>query len=59
MGMEGIYGIRGATTVPSDFPQEVDDAVREMMDLIYRQNEISDRDIAAIIFSQMACVAPP
>ena len=52
MGMEGIYGIRGATTVSSDFPQEVDDAVKEMMDLIYRQNEIGDRDIAAIIFSQ-------
>ena len=52
MGMEGIYGIRGATTVPGDFPQEVDVAVKEMMDLIYRQNEIGDRDIAAIIFSQ-------
>ncbi len=52
MGMEGIYGIRGATTVSSDFPQEVDDAVKEIMDLIYRQNEIGDRDIAAIIFSQ-------
>ncbi len=50
--MESIYCIRGATTTESDFPSEVDDAVRELMDTIYRENGITDEDVAAVIFSQ-------
>ena len=30
--MESIYCIRGATTVASDFPNDVDEAVRELLE---------------------------
>lgn len=50
--MESIYCIRGATTVASDFPNDVDEAVRELMETIFSENGISDSDIAAVIFSQ-------
>ena len=50
--MESVYAIRGATTVPADFPQEVDAAVAELMARIYEENAICDDDIAFILFSQ-------
>ncbi len=50
--MESIYALRGATTVSSDFPNDVDEAVRELMEALYRENEITDEDVAAVIFSQ-------
>ena len=50
--MESLYCIRGATTVASDFPNDIDEAVKELMEAIYRENGITDSDIAAVIFSQ-------
>lgn len=50
--MESIYCIRGATTISSDFPNEVDESVKELMDALYRENGITDDDIASVIFSQ-------
>ena len=50
--MESIYALRGATTVDSDFPNDVDEAVRELMEALYRENGITDEDVAAVIFSQ-------
>ncbi len=50
--MESIYCIRGATTISSDFPNEVDESVKELMEALYRENGITDDDIASVIFSQ-------
>lgn len=50
--MEEIYALRGAITVDRDFPKDIDDAVKELMDSIMSQNGLDDSDLASIIFSQ-------
>ena len=49
---ENVYALRGATTVEHDSPAEIDEAVRELMDTLYKENGISDADAAFILFSQ-------
>ena len=49
---ENVYAIRGATTVNHDSPAEVDEAVKELMEKIYKENGITDDDVAFILFSQ-------
>lgn len=50
--MEEVYAIRGAITVENDFPKEIDDAVKELMDTLMSKNALTDSDLASIIFSQ-------
>lgn len=49
---ENVYALRGATTVAHDSPAEVDEAVKELMDRLYSENGLFDRDVAFILFSQ-------
>lgn len=50
--MEEIYALRGAITVDNDFPKDVDEAVKLLMDTIMGENGLKDEDLASIIFSQ-------
>ncbi len=50
--VEEIYALRGATTVDKDFPREIDEAVKELMDRLMAENGLKDEDLASIIFSQ-------
>lgn len=50
--MEEIYAIRGAITVDKDFPIDIDDAVKLLMDTLMSENELTDSDLCSIIFSQ-------
>ncbi|MBO8436747.1 MAG: chorismate mutase [Spirochaetes bacterium] len=47
-----VYALRGATTVLHDSPAEVDEAVGEMMEKLYKDNHLTDEDVAFILFSQ-------
>ncbi len=44
-------GIRGATTVANNLPEEIVAATRELLERIMENNSIDTRDIAAIFFS--------
>ena len=52
--MEKIYAIRGATATASDSPSEIDEAVKNLMEALYRENGIGDDDICFVQFSQTA-----
>ena len=47
-----VWAIRGAVTVDSDTPADVDSAVKEMLDAIYKENEITEDDVIFTLFSQ-------
>lgn len=47
-----VWAIRGAITVDSDTPADVDSAVKEMLDAIYKENEITEDDVVFTLFSQ-------
>ena len=47
-----VWAIRGAVTVDSDTPADVDSAVKEMLDAIYKENEITEDDVVFTLFSQ-------
>lgn len=49
---ENVYALRGATTIVHDSPAEVDEAVGELIGKLYGDNDISDADVAFILFSQ-------
>lgn len=49
---ENVYALRGATTVQHDSPVEVDEAVGELMEKLYSENNLTDEDVAFILFSQ-------
>ncbi len=44
-------GVRGATTVERDTPEEVLRATRELLALIIRLNKIDSEDVASVIFT--------
>lgn len=46
-----MKAIRGAITVAADAPDEIRTAVKEMIDAIAAENEISERDMLFILFS--------
>lgn len=47
-----VRGVRGATTVQQDIPEDILEATRELLQEMLSRNEISDfEDIAAILFS--------
>ena len=50
--MENIYALRGATTVEEDKAELIDEAVKAMMEALYKENEIDDSDCCFIHFSQ-------
>ena len=50
--MESIYAIRGAIDTDFDGVANIDREVKTLMDKLYEVNEITDEDIAFIIFSQ-------
>lgn len=50
--MQEIYAIRGAITVDRDFPKDMEEAVKLLMDTLMRENELTDSDLCSIIFSQ-------
>lgn len=47
-----VWAIRGATTVSSDDPALIDEAVGELLSLIYKENHFSEEDVAFTLFSQ-------
>ena len=47
-----VWAIRGAITVDSNTIEDVDSAVKEMLDAIYRENEITEDDVVFTLFSQ-------
>lgn len=47
-----FWAIRGAITVDSNTIEDVDSAVKEMLDAIYRENEITEDDVVFTLFSQ-------
>ena len=47
-----IFALRGATTVEEDIPQLVDEAVGEMMEHLLRENNLEEKDLVSVIFSQ-------
>lgn len=49
---EMIYSIRGAITTDFDSPASIDEAVKLMMEELYKRNHITDSDISFILFSQ-------
>jgi chorismate mutase len=44
-------GVRGATTVESNSPEEILKATRQLLALMIRQNDIQPEDVASAIFS--------
>ena len=50
--MESIYAIRGAIDTDYDGVANIDREVKTLMDRLYELNEITDEDVAFIIFSQ-------
>ena len=44
-------GVRGATTIHIDTPEEVLKATRELLALLIRLNEIDPADVASVIFT--------
>ena len=47
-----VWAIRGAVTVDSNSPDDVDSAVKEMLDAIYKENHITEDDVVFTLFSQ-------
>ena len=56
-----LRGIRGATTVSADTPQEIAEATRELLVELLARNQINVADIAAATFSTTTdlCAAFP
>lgn len=50
--MENVYALRGATTVDDDKAELIDEAVKAMMEELYKENRIDDSDICFVHFSQ-------
>ena len=50
--MESIYAIRGAINTDYDGVANIDREVKTMMDKLYEVNEITDDEVAFMIFSQ-------
>ena len=50
--MKKEYAIRGAVCIPFDNPKDIDSGVCEMMSLLYKENNISEEDVAFVLFSQ-------
>ncbi len=49
-----MIAVRGATTVAQDSPQEIREAVKELLDELARQNNLKESDILFILFSNTA-----
>ncbi len=49
-GMHWVRGIRGATTVLRDEPELVLEATRELLEMMLRENGVTDFEVIAAIF---------
>ncbi len=49
-----IHALRGATTVESDDPTQVDERTQEMMALLLKRNDLVADDLISILFSVTA-----
>lgn len=47
-----VWAIRGAVTADSNSAVDVDSAVKEMLDAIYKENNITENDVVFTLFSQ-------
>ena len=47
-----VWAIRGAVTADSNSAVDVDSAVKEMLDAIYTENDITEDDVVFTLFSQ-------
>ena len=47
-----VWAIRGAVTADSNSAVDVDSAVKEMLDAIYKENDITEDDVVFTLFSQ-------
>ena len=47
-----MYALRGATTVDSDLPALIDEAVGEMMEYLLKENNLSEDSLVSVLFSQ-------
>ena len=47
-----VWAIRGAVTADSNSAVDVDSAVKEMLDAIYTENDITENDVVFTLFSQ-------
>ena len=57
-----VWAIRGATTVSSDDPALIDEAVGELLSLIYKENNFSEENVVFTLFSQtsdLGAAMPP
>lgn len=50
--MKSVYALRGACCIPFDNPKDIDAGVRDMMEKLYRDNELKEEDIVFVLFSQ-------
>lgn len=46
-----VRAIRGATTVSADDPQQIRDAIHEMLDAILDENDLVPADIISVLFT--------
>ncbi|EAX47900.1 chorismate mutase [Thermosinus carboxydivorans Nor1] len=46
-----LRGVRGATTVDANTPENIQERVRELLTVLVRENGIDTADIGAVIFS--------
>lgn len=46
-----MRGVRGATTVQRDEPQEIRDAVQELIEALLEENDLTSMDIVSAIFT--------
>lgn len=49
--MERIWAVRGAITIDEDHPEQILDASRELLQELFRQNQIVKEDIVSILFT--------
>ncbi len=49
-----IHALRGATTIDSDDPTQVDERTQEMMALLLKRNDLVADDLISILFSVTA-----
>ncbi|MDD2621244.1 MAG: chorismate mutase [Syntrophomonadaceae bacterium] len=46
-----VRGIRGATTVKEDLPEEIMQATRELLEIIQAQNAFRTEEVASVLFT--------
>lgn len=50
--MKNVYAVRGGCCIPFDNPKDIDSGVKDLMETLYRENALSEDDVAFVLFSQ-------